>query len=87
MISHAHLPEWDENDGWKLTLPPPKRGDACVLPTIVRGNQIVWSAYWLTNGIGGSGHYYSDLTHPLESVGRYVVERRQPPTRSPDTDR
>ena len=74
---YSDHPNWDENDGWLLTLPPPQRGDACVLPVIIQGNRLVWSAYWLTRGIGGSGHYYAELTAPLISVGRFVAGRRQ----------
>lgn len=77
MSAYSDHPNWDENDGWKLTLPPPQRGDACVRPVIVQGNRLVWSAYWLTNGIGGSGHYYSDLSNPLRSVGRYINDMRR----------
>ncbi len=69
-------PNWDEDDGWLLTLPPPKVGDACVLPTIINGNRLVWSAHWLVDDIGGSAYSYSNLGHPLRSVGQFVETRR-----------
>lgn len=71
------LPEWDENEGWALTLPPPSVGDAWVQPHIIRGHLLWWSCHWITEGIGGSGYYYQDLSKALESVGRYINDMRK----------
>ena len=68
-------PEWDDETGWALTLPPPSVAEAHVKPHIIAGNELRWSCHWLTNGIGGSGFFYTDLTHCLASVGDYVSKR------------
>jgi hypothetical protein len=75
-LDHSAYPEWDDNYGWALTLPPPDVRQASVRPTIARGNTLIWSCYWLTDGCGGSGHYYRDLSYALRSVGKYVADQR-----------
>lgn len=67
--------EYDEDTGWALTLPPPKRGEAWVEPLIVFGRELRWAAHWISNGYGGSA-YTMPLPKALESVGRYIKDMR-----------
>ena len=69
-------PEWDDETGWALTLPPPSVDEAHVGQHVAEGNTLRWSCHWLTNGVGGSAYTYSDLTYCLASVGAYVAMKR-----------
>jgi hypothetical protein len=76
VIDWSAYPEYDENVGWKLTLPPPKRGEAWVEPIIVAGSELRWACHWMSGGIGGSC-YTMPLPRALESVGRFLIDMRR----------
>jgi hypothetical protein len=74
-VDYSAYPEWDERNGWALTLPPPCIRDAHIAPHVINGNTLRWSCHWLTDGYGGAGYFYP-LPEALLSVGKFVAKRR-----------